>query len=73
MTYEDLREIFISYVENKYSKNKSKMMLISESYFEDFCDRYENSENFRGDISNFVRVCKIRRLKENVKKQSFDF
>lgn len=73
MTYEDLREIFISYVENKYSRNKAKMMLISESYFEDFCDRYENSENFRDDISNFVRVCKIRRLKEKCKKQSFDF
>lgn len=68
MTLEDLREIFTSYVESKHSKNKAKMMLISESYFEDFCDRYENSEKFRDDILNFVRICKLRKIKENCKK-----
>jgi hypothetical protein len=71
MISDDLRNIYVSFIENKYSKNKSKMFLMSESYFEDFCEKYENSEKFRDEVFNHTRSCKLKKLKESCKKETF--
>ena len=71
MISDDLRNIYVSFIENKYSKNKSKMFLMSESYFEDFCEKYENSEKFRDEVFNHTRICKLKKLKESCKKEAF--
>ncbi len=68
---EDLRNIYCSYVQSKYSRNKAKLLLISESYFEDFCTRYESSEKFRDEVLSHTRSYKFRKLMEISKKESF--
>lgn len=66
---EDLKTIYFSYIKSKYSKNKAKLFFISDSYFKEFCEKYEKSEKFRDDVLIHTRSYKYRKLMKSIEKR----